>query len=218
MISLRHDLCMNHKLVSLSSSFMVLGQTPHKPPQQGERRDTVRSLSLSAVQCKSIQFNPFWFSPRNILLLLFSRSVVSDSLRPHGPQHPGFSVLHHLLEFAQCLLSRWCHPTILSFVVPFSFFPQSFLSSRSFLMSWLFTSGGQSIEASPSVLPVNVQGWFSLGWPGFRLFTYLFLMERCLLCNAVLLFFHTSAWISHRYTHISSLFNLLHPSPPFLAF
>ena len=165
MISLRHDLCMNHKLVSLSSSFMVLGQTPHEPPQQGERRDTVRSLSLSAVQCKSIQFNPFWFSPRNILLLLFSRSVVSDSLRPHGPQHPGFSVLHHLLEFAQCLLSRWCHPTILSFVVPFSFFPQSFLSSRSFLMSWLFTSGGQSIEASPSVLPMNMH-WFPLGWTG----------------------------------------------------
>ena len=83
-----HDLietwstCMNHKLVSLSSFFMVLGQTPHEPPQQGERRDAVRSLSLSAVQCKSIQFNPFWFSPRNILLLSFSRSVVSDSATP----------------------------------------------------------------------------------------------------------------------------------------
>ena len=129
--------------------------------QQGERRDVVRSLSLSAVQCKSTQFNPFWFSPRNILLL-FSRSVVSDSLRPHGPQHPGFSVLHHLLEFAQSLLSRWFHPSISSSVIPFSSFP----SSGSFLMSWLFTSGGQSIGASASVLPMNIQGWFPLGLIG----------------------------------------------------
>ena len=61
-----------------------------------------------------------------------------------------------------CPLSRWCHPTILSSVVPFSSYLQSFPASGSFLMNWLFTSGGQSIEASTSalVLPLNIQGWF----------------------------------------------------------
>ena len=59
-------------------------------------------------------------------------------------------------------LSRWCHPTILSSVIPFSSCLQSFPASGSFLMSWLFTSGGQSIGASASVLPMNIQDWFPL--------------------------------------------------------
>ena len=63
-----------------------------------------------------------------------------------------------------CPLNWWCHPTIFS-VSPFSFCPQSFPASRSFLMSWLFTSGDQSIgvSASASVFPMNIQGWFPLG-------------------------------------------------------
>ena len=62
-----------------------------------------------------------------------------------------------------CPLSRWCHPTISSSVVPFSSWLQSFSASRSFPMSQFFTSGGQSIgvSASASVLPVNIQDWFS---------------------------------------------------------
>ena len=61
-----------------------------------------------------------------------------------------------------CLLSWWCHPTISSSVVPFSSCPQSFPASGSFLISWLFTSGGQSIgvSASASFFPMNIQGWF----------------------------------------------------------
>ena len=59
-----------------------------------------------------------------------------------------------------CPLSRWCHPTIWSSVVPFSSCPQSFPASRSFPMSQLFTSGGQSIGASASVLPITIQGGF----------------------------------------------------------
>ena len=61
-----------------------------------------------------------------------------------------------------CPSSRWCHPTILSSVTPFSSCLQSFPSSRSFPVSWLFLSGGQSIgaSASDSVLLVNIQGWF----------------------------------------------------------
>ena len=65
-----------------------------------------------------------------------------------------------------CPLSRWCHPTISSSVVPFSSCPQSFPASGSFQMSQLFTSGGQSIGVSAwkSVLPINTQDWSPLGW------------------------------------------------------
>ena len=64
-----------------------------------------------------------------------------------------------------CPLSQWCHPTISSSVIPFSSCLQSFPASGSFLMSQLFTSGGQSIgdSASASVLPMNIQDWFPLG-------------------------------------------------------
>ena len=67
-----------------------------------------------------------------------------------------------------CPLSRWHHPTISSSVIPFSSCLQSFSGSGSFLMSQLFTSGGQSIaaSASASVLPLNIQDWFPLGWTG----------------------------------------------------
>ena len=68
-----------------------------------------------------------------------------------------------------CPLSWWCHPTISSSVLPFSSCPQSFPASGSFQMSQLFTSGGQSIgaSASTSVLPMNAQDWFPLGWTGW---------------------------------------------------
>ena len=69
-----------------------------------------------------------------------------------------------------CPLSQWCHPTISSSVVPFSSWLQSFPASGSFPMSWLFASGGQSIAASSSsssVLPMNIQDWFPLGWTGW---------------------------------------------------
>ena len=65
-----------------------------------------------------------------------------------------------------CPLSRWCHPTISSSIVPFSSCPQSFPASGSFQMSQLFTSGGQRIGVSASalVLPMNTQEWSPLGW------------------------------------------------------
>ena len=79
---------------------------------------------------------------------------------------PGFSVHHQLLEPTQTHPScQWCHPTISFSVVPFSSCLQSFPPSGSFLMSWFFASGGQSIgvSASASVLPMNIQDWFLLG-------------------------------------------------------
>ena len=83
---------------------------------------------------------------------------------------PDFLVLHHLLEFAQTHvpLNRWCHPSILSSVVLFSFCFQWFPASRSFQMCQFFASGGQSIgaSASASVLPMNIWDWFLLWWAG----------------------------------------------------
>ena len=84
---------------------------------------------------------------------------------------PGLPVHHQLLEFTQnsCPVSRWCHPTISSSVVPFSSRLQSFPASGSFPVSKFFSSGGQTIgvSASASVLPVNIQDWFPLRWTGW---------------------------------------------------
>ena len=89
----------------------------------------------------------------------FSHSVMSDSLRPHEPQHarPPCPSPTPGVHPNPCPLSRWCHPTISSSVAPFSC-PQSFPASGSFQMSQLFASGGHSIgvSASTSVLPMNV--------------------------------------------------------------
>ena len=100
----------------------------------------------------------------------FSCSVVSDSLWPHGLQHarpPCPSPVPRVYSNL-CPLSRWCHPTTSSSVIPFSCL-QSFPASGSFQMSQFFVSGGQSIgvSASTSVLPVNIQDWFPLGWTGW---------------------------------------------------
>ena len=81
----------------------------------------------------------------------------------------GFPVLHVSWSFSNsCSLSRWCHPTISSSVIPFSSCLQSFPASGSVPMSQFFISGGQSIgvPASTSVLPMNIQDWFPLGWTG----------------------------------------------------
>ena len=94
----------------------------------------------------------------------FSRSVVSDTLWLYGLQHAKPPCPSPTTEVysVSCLLSRWCHPTISSSVVPFSSCPQSFLASGSFPMSQFFALGGQStgVSASTSVLPMNVQDWF----------------------------------------------------------
>ena len=73
-----------------------------------------------------------------------------------------------------CPLSRWCHPTISSSVIPFSSCPQSCPSSASFQMSQLFPSGGQSTGDSASVLPMNTQDWSPLGWTGSISLPYTF--------------------------------------------
>ena len=107
-----------------------------------------------------------WFNP----LLLSSCSVMSDSLQPHGLQHtrlpcPSQTPRSYSNSYPSC---QWCHPTISSSVIPFSRL-QSFPASGSFQMSQLFISGGQRIgvSASASVLLMNIQDWFPLGWTGW---------------------------------------------------
>ena len=116
------------------------------------------------MQSVSLKFTVF-------CTLQFSRSVVSDSMRPHELQHarppcpsPTPGVYPH-----SCVSSRWCHPAISSSVDPFSSCPQSLPASGSFPMSQLFTWGGQSIRVSAlaSVLSMNTQDWFPLEWTGW---------------------------------------------------
>ena len=122
-------------------------------------------MVIAAMKLKDIPWKESYNQPSSVQ---FSCSVMSDSLRPHEMQHarllcpsppPG-------VHPNPCSSSWWCHPTITSSVIPLSCL-QSFPASWSFLMSWLFTSGGQTIGASASVLPMNIQDWFPLGWTGW---------------------------------------------------
>ena len=111
-----------------------------------------------------------WSTQSRLCSVWFSRSVVSDSLRPHKLQHarPSCPSPTPGVYPNPCPSSWWCHPTISSSVVPFSC-PQSFRASGSFPVSQLFVSGGQSIEvsASTSVLSMNTQDWSPLGCTGW---------------------------------------------------
>ena len=101
----------------------------------------------------------------------FSHWVMSNSLWPHGLQNarPPCPSPTPRVYSNSCPSSQWCHPAISSFVITFSSCPQSFPASGSFQMSQLFASGGQStgVSASASVLPMNIQDWFPLGWIGW---------------------------------------------------
>ena len=103
-------------------------------------------------------------------VIQYSCSVMSDSLRPHGLQHtrPPCPPSTPGAYSNSCPLSQWCHPAIPSSVVPFSSRLLSFPALGSFPMSQFFASGGQRIgvSASASVLPMNIQDWFPLGWTG----------------------------------------------------
>ena len=107
---------------------------------------------------------PYKYSSVQLLILVWL-------FGPHGVQHARPPCLAPTLGVYSntCPLSQWCHPTISSSVVPFSSCLQSFLASGSFPMSQLSPSCGQSIglSAAASVLPMNIQDWFPLGWTGW---------------------------------------------------
>ena len=134
-----------HEVMGLDAMILVFWMLSFKP-----------TFSLSSSAFSSVQF---------------SHSVVSDSLWIHGLQHarPPCPSPTAGVYSDSCPLSQWCHPTISSSVIPFSSCPQSSPASGSFQMSQLFASGGQStrVSASTSVLPMNIQNWFSLGWTGW---------------------------------------------------
>ena len=124
----------------------------------------IENISSSLVSILFPKFNDYCFWAE--FSVQFSHSVVSDSFRPHEPQHtrPPCPSPTPGVHTNPCPSSGWCHPTISSSVVRFSSCPQSFPASGSFPMSWLFPSGGQIIgaSASASLLSVNIQDWFLL--------------------------------------------------------
>ena len=152
------------------------GRVPHASEQLSPQLSvtTIDSLiygQVSGISCgyfKNLSLLCLWSSEFNMyqrdlpynMLLQFSRSVMSDSLQPHGLQHarlpcPSPTPVAYSNSRPSC---QWCHPTTSSSLIPFSSHLQSFRASGSFPMSWFFASGGQNIgvSASASVLPMNI--------------------------------------------------------------
>ena len=127
----------------------------------------VCSLWLSSITTATTKFIPS-STPNSVQ---FSRSVMSNSLQSHEPQHarPPCPSPTPGVYPNPCPLSRWCHLIISSSVGPLLLLPSIFAASGLFQMSQPFASGGQSIgvSASASVLPMNTQDWSPLGWTGW---------------------------------------------------
>ena len=134
------------------------------------KRAVVKSSRVTLIEEASALPPHIYSLPHYQHSVQFSCLVMSDTLhaRPPCPSpNPGvYSNLHPL--------SQWCHPTISSYVVPFSSCLQSFSASGSFKMSQFLTSGGQSIgdSASTSVFLMHIQDWFPLGWTGWISFQF----------------------------------------------
>ena len=132
----------------------VFGSSVKSFPTIETSRAPLSFLNFSGLSAGSVQF---------------SHSVVSDYLRPHELQHarPPWPSPTPGVHPNPCPLCWWCHPTILSFVVPSSSCLWSFPASGSFPVSQFFKSSGQSTGASALVLPMTIQDWFPLGWTGW---------------------------------------------------
>ena len=120
---------------------------------------------------KNVQTTTQLHSFHRLVSVQFSRSVIYNSSWPHGLQkaRPPYSTPTPGVYPNSCPLSRWCHPTISSSVIPFSPHLQSFPVSGSFPVNYFFASCGQiiGVSALASVLPLNIQDWFPLGWTGW---------------------------------------------------
>ena len=124
------------------------------------------------VICKTLIWQMQIFSLLLLGNIQFScRSVVSNSLRPHEPQHarPPCPSPTPRVHSNSRPSSQWCYPAISSSIIPFSSFPQSLSASESFPVSQLFAWGGQStgVSALASFLPKNTQDWSPLEWTGW---------------------------------------------------
>ena len=159
----------SHRNINLKSrwkncSSPTSGCDVRIPWEDPERHQLLRACLDSSLQ-------PCEGKPTSGASVQFNHSGVSDSLRPHGLQHtrPPCPLPTPRVYSNSRPLNQWCHPTISSSVVPFSSNLQSFPALGSFHMRQFFISGGQSIgvSASASVLPMNIQDWFPLGWTGW---------------------------------------------------
>ena len=134
--------------------------------QKKKKWQTKIGTKVTKEKITNLVYNKLQFSS-----VQFSRSVVSDSLRPHESQHasPPCPSPTPGIHSDSRPSSQWCHPAISSSVVPFSSCPQSLPASESFSMSQLFAWGGQStgVSALASFLPKKSQGWSPLGWTGW---------------------------------------------------
>ena len=126
---------------------------------------------ITIISSKVLQINMYKSIHSFIHSVQFSRSVVSDSLRPHESQHarPPCPSPTPGVHSDSCPSSQWCHPAISSSVVPFSSCPQSLPASESLPMSQLFAWGGQStgVSALASFLPKKSQDWSPSEWTGW---------------------------------------------------
>ena len=156
-------------------AFSTVSSKPQAPNKQEMSLNIPAYTHNPIFNLKNCFGHSLYIRPSNVLgagIVAKLRPTLCDAA---DCSTPGSPVLHYLLEFAQihvhwvsagvcsdsCPLSWWCPPTISFSVALFSFCLQSFPASGSFPVSWLFTSGGQSTgEASASVLPMNIQGWF----------------------------------------------------------
>ena len=159
--------------ISLPTALKVLRIHTHTHRQNFNKSDLKNIIYIKLLRHKPRHLDTAvviavvqWLSS-----VQFSRSVVSDSLRPHKSQHarPPCPSPTPGVHSDSCPSSQWCHQAISSSVVPFSSWPQSLPESEPFPMGQLFTWGGQSIgvSASASLLPMNTQDWSPLGWTGW---------------------------------------------------
>ena len=147
---------------SINFLFSITIISPRDTPETKDGHEKVLSHKYCNKEVSLIEIKKTKMT--KVSSVQFSRSFVSDSLRPHGLEHtrPPCPSLATGVYSNSCPLGRWCHATISSSVVPFSSHLQSIPASGSCPMSQFFTSGGQSIgvSASTSVLPMNIQNWF----------------------------------------------------------
>ena len=143
---------------------------------------------------------PVWHLTFHVSSVQFNHSLVSNSLRPHGLQHARSPCLWQTpgVYSNSCPSSRWCHPTISSSVIPS---PPTFNLSQhqGLFQCQFFASSGQRIRisASASVLPMNIQDWFPLGWTDWiywMMVSFFFLV--LLRCWILLIYFQIWSWPS----------------------
>ena len=149
-------------IVAYGESLGCKVQVEHQSGKERQKRLPVKQLNIFSLTSnvtfsdlsswREILFERFSVLRIQTCSVQFSRSVISDSLRPHEPQNarPPCPSPTPGVHPNPCPLCQWCHPTISSSIVPFSSCPQSFPASGSFQMSQLFASGGQRIGVSAS--------------------------------------------------------------------